>query len=218
MNSKDCIREVRNITGILIREGLAESYNFPSIKTDKGVTNIEFEGSKDLSIALRNVPYSDIHKELVGGKRYNYKFPDDAFIQMAYSFNDKDRLIKHRLCYFPSPTFEPYQDEPDIYELDEIFADIVFRNVLPVPIRFDFDPKNAKELDHPHSHLTFGQYKNCRVPVIAPVRPTHFIQFILTSFYKKKYDQMKSGLGHDFLKKMPSTASKKEKSVLHMAL
>jgi hypothetical protein len=219
MNSKECIREVINITRILLEEDLAIEVNFPTERTLNGLTDIEFDGSKDLSIALRNVSYEDIHQEFLSGKRFNFQFPDGAFVQMTYRFNQKGTLMKHRLCYFPSPSFKPFQDDPERYEKDDVYADIMSKSVLPVPVRFDFDPysKSVAELDHPKSHLTFGQYKNCRIPVISPLRPTHFIHFILTSFYKKKYDTIKGGIYSGFIKKMQSTATKKDKEVLHMA-
>ncbi|MBR8159485.1 DUF2290 domain-containing protein [Burkholderia cenocepacia] len=78
-----------------------------------------------------------------------------------------------------------YQNEPEIYEEDQIYADILAKNVVPFPIRFDFDisEKLFKPLLHPRSHLTLGQYKNCRIPVTAPLSPIVFVQFILSNLY-----------------------------------
>ncbi|MDE2699007.1 MAG: DUF2290 domain-containing protein, partial [Gemmatimonadota bacterium] len=40
-----------------------------------------------------------------------------------------------------------------------------------------------QKLVHPKSHLTLGQYEDCRIPVTAPVTPLWFIDFILRNFY-----------------------------------
>ena len=94
-------------------------------------------------------------------------------------------IERHRLAFFPSPYLDEFQNNPEIYLQDEIYADVVARNVLPVPIRFDYNASkfDNKELTHPMSHMTLGQYKNCRIPVSSPLTPTQFIDFILRSFY-----------------------------------
>ena len=49
---------------------------------------------------------------------------------------------------------------------DEIYADVVGREVVPFPLRFDYDARVKKqEVYHPACHLTLGQYTNCRIPV-----------------------------------------------------
>lgn len=39
------------------------------------------------------------------------------------------------------------------------------------------------------SHLTIGQYKNCRIPVVRPLTPSQFITFILRNFYHTAYNK-----------------------------
>ena len=109
---------------------------------------------------------------------------DGGLIQMFYTFK-AGILASHRLAYFPSPSLEAYQNEPELYEEDEIYADILAKNVVAFPIRFDFDnnDKLFKPVSHPKSHLTLGQYKNCRIPVSAPLSPIVFMKFILRNLY-----------------------------------
>ena len=95
--------------------------------------------------------------------------------------------MKHRLAFFPSPDLLEYQNNQDIYDDDEIYGDIVDRNIVTVPIRFDFDPASFVELEHPKSHMTLGQYKNCRIAVSGPLSPFHFVVFILRSFYNTPF-------------------------------
>ena len=68
---------------------------------------------------------------------------------------------------------------------DEIYADVIARNIVPFPVRFDYDGRDGihEELAHPKSHLTLGQYENCRIPVTSPMTPFWFVDFILRNFY-----------------------------------
>ena len=96
----------------------------------------------------------------------------------------------HRLSYFPAPDLIAFQNEPELYEKDELYADILDRRIVTVPIRFDFDNDASQPLDHPASHLTLGQYKNCRIPVSAALTPYQFILFIVSNFYRSAISQL----------------------------
>ena len=109
---------------------------------------------------------------------------DGALIQMMYAFAD-GTLQRHRLAFFPAPHLEEFQNNPDIYQDDEIYADVIAKNIVPFPVRFDYDVRSEShpELVHPKSHLSLGQYEHCRIPVTAPMTPFWFIDFILRNFY-----------------------------------
>ena len=113
---------------------------------------------------------------------------------MMYTFAD-EALQRHRLAFFPAPHLEEFQNNPAIYQDDEMYADVVARNIVPFPIRFDYDVQEAHHgLDHPKSHLTLGQYQNCRIPVTAPMMPFRFIDFVLRNFYHTVYARQADGL------------------------
>lgn len=183
MTPADVITSISHITSELIRNGLSDAQNYPSKTKNGSQTSINYSGFKDVSIALKNVSYSEIYKHMEKERQFNIKMLDGGLLQLLYTF-EKNSLIKHRLCYFPSPSFETFQNEPDIY-LDEsqIYADVTQRSILPVPMRFDFSPADAEPVDHPASHLTLGQYKNCRIPVNSPLCPSTFVNFVIKSFY-----------------------------------
>ena len=88
-------------------------------------------------------------------------------------------------CIFSRISPRRIQNNPDIYIKDEIYADITSKGKVPFPIRFDYDARSDVHvtLEHPKSHLTLGQYKNCRIPVAAPMTPLWFIDFVLRNFY-----------------------------------
>lgn len=205
-------RQIEEITAKLISLGLSAQQNFPSNQDG----DIAFSGMQDISIAMKNVSYEEIYEKLDSTKSYNIKMLDGALIQMLYKF-DKDKLISHRLAFFPAPNLETFQNEPDIYEEDEIYADILQKNIVTFPIRLDYDPNNFQEIEHPRTHVTFGQYKNCRIPMSEPLTPELFIIFILRNFYNtafRKYDQQFTLGNHRFLK----TITANEKSLLHLGM
>ncbi len=205
-------KQIKKITVKLIEMGLSVEQNFPSNQFGC----IAYSGMQDISIAMKNISYEEIYKKLEEAKNYNIKMLDGALIQMLYSF-EKNMLISHRLAFFPAPNLESFQNEPELYENDEIYADILGRNVVAFPIRFDYDPNNFEEIKHPKTHATLGQYKNCRIPVSEPLTPEVFITFLLQNFYNpafQKHTQKFIISSQRFAK----TITNKEKSLLHLGI
>lgn len=80
---------------------------------------------------------------------------------MEYTSNKRE-LVHHRLCFFPSPDLLEYQSHEELYLEDDIYLDILSKQVVTVPLRFDFENDSDKvcPIEHPISHLTIGQYSN----------------------------------------------------------
>lgn len=214
MKKTDVLKQIENITSKLISISLSETQNFPS--ETNGLVYIT--GNHDQSIALKNIPYNEIYDILNREKNYNFKLIDGALIQMMYIFDDKDNLQKSRLAFFPSPYLEEYQNNSDIYELDEIYADVIYKNILPIPIRFDFDPNNHVVVEHPISHLTLGQYKNCRIPTKTPLSPNVFIDFILRNFYNTAFNKFTKRLAFNTKNIFNDCIHQSEKYLLHISI
>lgn len=182
------------------------------------LTEIWIQDGAEVSIALKNIPYRDLYDELDRKNLYNLKMLDGALIQMMYRFCG-DRIVAHRLAYLPSPTLEEFQNNPEIYLLDERYADITMKNIVPVPLRFDYD--NAKsvaaEVTHPESHLTLGQYKNCRIPVSAALTPSHFLAFVLRSFYHTAYKEYLNELPK-FTESFTASITSRERAIIHVQI
>lgn len=165
----------------MIRCGLAEEYNFPVIRQ----TDIVWEKYQDISLYLKNMEYASIYKEIEQGHNYNIKLPDGGIFQLMYRFNARGtELLSHRLGYYPSPSYEIYQNDAELYDADYIYGDILNKAVLPVVIRADYtrEPEES-EVHHPYSHITLGGYKNCRIPADKPISPMKFVCFIMEHFY-----------------------------------
>ena len=176
-------------TSQLVRHSLCDSQNYPVMKqVGKNVWQITCGEQGEFSIAMRNVPYKEIYSSYSTERLFNFRMIDGALIQMLYEFQD-DELLRHRLAFFPSPDLEEYQSAPDVYESDEIYADILRREIVPFPLRFDYEASNEMHvlIHHPKSHLSLGQYKNCRIPVSGPLTPYLFMNFILQNFYNTAY-------------------------------
>jgi hypothetical protein len=181
------LREVNELTADLIAAGLCIDQNYPTLSRElDDVVVIGFSALNNLSITLKNIPYPEIYETLSANRSYNIRLIDGGIVQMLYQFQGGG-LQKHRLAFFPSPDLLEYQNNSEIYDQDEMYGDVVFRNVVTTPIRFDFDRDAFVDYDHPMSHMTIGQYKNCRIPVAGPLTPYFFINFILRAFYNTPF-------------------------------
>ena len=207
--------QMQRIVEELIFFSLSVDQTFPSKRTEGSETKIDF-GKADISFALRNKPYREIYDELLKAKSYNFKLIDGAIVQLMYKFEGNE-LKNHRLTFFPSPYLEKYQNNPELYENDEVYADVIRKDIVPFPIRFDFDSRAevVVDVEHPQSHLTLGQYLNCRIPVSAPLTPSLFVLFILRNFYNTAFAKFseKITLFNDFFEQ---TITVKERNLIHI--
>lgn len=214
MTKLEIYEQIKNITSSLIGVNLSEEQNFPSEKD--GV--IYISGNHDISVSLRNISYADIYKVLRDDKNYNLKLIDGALIQIQYSFDSDDNLLKYRLVFFPSPNVEEFQNNSEFYSLDEIYADIIEKNIITTPLRFDYDPSNHAVIHHPASHLTIGQYKNCRIPLKKPITPNIFIDFILRNFYNTAKNKYSDELNFDKNNSFEDCIHDLETEILHVSI
>lgn len=189
LKPQQIFNQLQTLTGKLIESGLCDALNFPS-KTNgvNGITEIGITG-KDYSVFLKNISYAEMYKTALEKKIYHIKMLDGALLTLLYRFSH-DQLVSHRLTYFPAPDLIAFQNEPELYQDDLLYADILDRRIVTVPIRFDFDSDASEPLVHPTSHLTLGQYKNCRIPVSSALTPYQFISFIVSNFYHTASSQL----------------------------
>jgi hypothetical protein len=215
---KDIIKQIRNLISGLIATGLTDDQNFPSERRGLGgCKEITFPGASHTSVAMKDTSYINIYDHLNRERAYLVKMADGALIQIMYAFKGS-LLERHRLAFFPSPHLVEFQNSPQIYMEDEMYAEIVAKNIVPFPFRFDFDIRDDifKVLDHPKSHLTLGQYTNCRIPVSAPLMPAYFVDFILRNFYNTAQKRHCDCINFSIPKAFSKTIHPQERSVVHM--
>ena len=184
LKPRDIYSQITALTTGVIESGLCDAQNFPSIAAlPHNVTEIGI-ANKDYSIFLKSITYAEMYQAALEKKIYNIKMIDGALLTLLYRFSN-DQIVAHRLSYFPAPDLIAFQNDPELYAEDELYVDILDRRIVTVPIRFDFDDDDTVRcpLEHPASHLTLGQYENCRIPVSSALTPYHFISFIITNFY-----------------------------------
>ncbi|KHK54197.1 hypothetical protein PI87_16390 [Ralstonia sp. A12] len=205
------------ILASLIERGIADDQNFPVLRSISATEwEISFDGAEHVSIAMGEIDYTDIHQELSEKRSYSVKLIDGGLLQLMYRFNG-DQLVKHRLAYYPSPSLRAFQEDPEAYMRDDLFLEIVSRRIVPFPLRFDFDVKAAKDVQHPFSHLTLGDVRGCRIPVSAGLTPRWFTEFILRNFYQTGTHDFVGGLPeHRFA--FDQTITNNERQLIHMVV
>ena len=213
--SKDIRDQVESLTARWIELGFCDQQNPPVLRA-LGHENEEISIASQgrMAMALKNVEYKQIYDELVRSRMYNMKMLDGALVQLLYRFHRR-RIVKHCLAFYPSLYLDEFQNRPDIYKEDVIYAEVVKRSIVPFPLRFDFDEEAAVNLMYPRSHLPLGQYRNCRIPVSAPLTPSLFLDFILRNFYYAAHSQegQSRAVATD---RFQETITGQERTVLHM--
>ncbi len=202
----------------LIRVGICDDQNFSAIRTFGKQLEVTFAGAEHVSLALKDIEYLEVYRELAEKRSYNMKLVDGALLQLMYRL-EGDRLLQHRLVFYPSPCLRPFPDDPDAYMRDEWFIEVIERRIVPFPIRFDFDDREDIHVDvvHPKSHLTLGDAKGCRIPVSAPLTPRRFVEFVLRNFYQTDERDFVSDLPrHDF--GFDRTITMRESGLMHMVV
>lgn len=178
------VNEISKLTARLVETGMVDDQNTVTRTVLQGRGWYVAQPGADMSIALKKRPYAEVYHELARTGNYALHLLDGALVQFSYA-GTANTVERHRLAYLPAPDLEPYQNDPDLYFGEHHFVDIVGHQVMPVPLRFDYDAREgvSKDLIHPVSHVTLGQYQHCRVPATRAVRPSEFVSFVLRNFY-----------------------------------
>jgi len=216
--AKKFFNQIRQITSDLVGTPLCIDQNFP-IKSGNTWDNCEIEiPSLKVANALKNRPYIDLFQEIDGAKSYNIKLIDGGILILQYRFKN-DLLVAHRLAFYPNPNLALFQNDPEDYLEDEIYIDVIDRRNVATPLRFDFDCNGdtASPIEHPQSHFTIGQYRNCRIPVNRPITPSQFINFIIRNFYHTAYSKYCDRIT-TYSEKMDETIFLEEKSIIHLGI
>lgn len=191
MNAQLVYDQINEVIQRLIITNLSVKQFFPSIRNGaNGDAIISRKASS--SIALKNIAYEEIYLELERTEAFDIKLIDGGLLIIQYHFAAAGNLVQHRLAYFPSPVLPSIDESPALYEQDELYGDVIARQLVRFPIRFDYAPGQAQDIVHPVSHLTFGQYENCRIPVLGPLSPASFALFVLRNFYSRAYKRNKN--------------------------
>ncbi|SFQ80028.1 DUF2290 domain-containing protein [Hymenobacter arizonensis] len=201
---QEIFEQIKKVTRYLISNGLATSVNYPTLVG----SSIAWEGFQDITFALKNQPYEDIYTTVLERGAFNFILNGGGIVQMMYSFQ-KEEMISHRLAYYPHFS---------ISSLSHAQESVSESNNLTIPLRFDFDydAKKYKQICHPYTHITFGNYEKCRIPVSAPVSPYRFVDFVVRSFYMDFYEATGFNMAIVCPLQMRKSIQMPELNVLHL--
>ncbi len=211
--------QINDIVLYMMDTGLSDDQNFTHLDDrERPLIRVSFPGAEHVGVALRDRPYEEIYRDLADSRAFNIKMLDGALIQMTYQFAHGE-LLNHRLAFFPSPSLAEFENDPQSYFEDDLYADIVANNIVHVPLRFDYEASEVlhQVLTHPKSHLTLGQYRNCRIPVSAPLTPLQFIAFLLRNFYHTAYQNYAAKLPTASAR-FPDSIRLEERKVVHIVV
>lgn len=208
--ANDLIKRYRKIVNLLWENNLLNSYNELS-DTFKGKKHVfEYSTKSDDSRLLFDTSLSalDLYEALHRTKQFNFEFKDGSILLFECTIEGK-AIIKQRIIYIkPFDGYINDSHEIDTWELYQS-SDAKTNNLsFPLLIRIDYD-KNEKKEDHPLSHLTFSNIKNCRIPIKANLSLDRFIEFILHqvfNIYNLPIDKMNQ----------EETIRHNEKSMIHL--
>lgn len=187
--ANDIRNQIEMLTSDFISLGLSDEQKFPALKElGKHLFEISLASGASGKLIYKGRRYSEVYDFVLSSGFYNIRMLDGAIIQMIYRV-EEEVLVSHRLSFYPSPYLDEFQNSPEVYEMDEVYADVVDKGVVPFPLRFDYDSSEdvVKEIEHPVSHLTLGNYIGCRIPVSSGLYPHEFLSFILRNFYNTAF-------------------------------
>lgn len=211
--------QIDRIVSFLIEKGLSADQNFAYRRAGSGnLVTITFEGADSISHGMGNTPYEEIYQLLIDARAFNVRMAAGGLLQMEYEFSG-NTIRRHRLAFFSAPYNQEIQSSPEVqFEEQSIFT-VLPPNLVPFPVRFDFaaesDPK--EKTPHPKSHLTLGQYEDCRIPVSAPLNPNMFVDFILRNFYYNAFIPSEPSFPRSNARFLP-TILDKEQQLLHLVI
>lgn len=209
--------QINTLIEYLVEVGLSDDQQF-AFERGNATVEVTFENASYVTEALSGQPYENIYGLFKKQRVFNVRLLDGALVQMQYLFSGSN-ITKHRLAFLPSPHLVQYEREPTLYDMEHTFAEIVGRRVIAIPMRFDFDADDLRhtELNHPKSHLTLGEYSQCRIPVSSPLTPHCFIEFLLKHFYRTRSREFTTTIPH-----LAGTFSRcittQEQNTVHIAL
>lgn len=215
--AKSVFYQIYQLTRDLVETAICVDQNFPYIKDGpSGSCDVEVP-QVSVAKALKKQPYHELYHAMNNARSFNIKFVDGAMMLLQYHF-ENDNVTAHRLCFFPNPDLLSFQNNSEEYLEDEVYLDILDPRIVSSPIRFDFDIEAAvgKSIIHPASHLTIGQYENCRIPVISPIMPSQFFDFVIRNFYNTAYEHY-SDLITKYTDVFDSTITPDETKLLHIS-
>lgn len=141
---------------------------------------------------LSNTYYPLEYQKLIDRRQYSILLSDLSFFQFYYRFDDNEKLLSARLCFYPSPAPLESQDLEDIREAilysDPLEHDDYIYNHIERLEEFEIEPVNTSHIrfdydssatSHEPSHMQFSGVNELRLPANFYPLPTTFIEMVM---------------------------------------
>lgn len=210
--------QINRIIGELVQAGLIDDQNFATSRLSNGLREVRFDGAEEITIALKDLPYSDVYRSFIKNRTYNVLMFDGGMMQIMYTFR-RSTLLRHRLAYFPKPGVEEQYVPSDTDVRDAIYEEFIEENTLPCAFRFDYDADTDRHklVNHPKGHLSIGQFDDCRIPTTGPLTPGQFFDFILRNFYHRAFQRYRPSVPGGS-RAFPEDIHAEERRIVHISL
>lgn len=193
MTTSQFVAEATKLARVLLEYGIAIAVNTPrQVSIGNGVVSVGVPQGTLPNGADVDSPFHriDEYRQLVEAGAYIAVLRDGSLLQIDAAFRS-NVLIKHRYCFYPCPfDLKELGLDADISLLDVVSTfsaqDFVEQIRLLAPLRFEYDPKDARP-GHPASHAHIGA-SSCRIPVHAPISLGHFVRFVVCHFYPDEWE------------------------------
>lgn len=183
IKADDLINAIHDLIFQWQKQGIAIDTRTHKISTHKGQQEISW-GRENYSFSENIFCSLSEYCSLIENKQYSMLLWDGSFFQFSFCLH-KNKIIKHRLCWYPAPV-KINEDEILNFDITSIILEKM-KNcnhedfLSKSPIRFDYAPTD-QTADHPSSHVHLNT-DYCRIPVKSPLSLDKFMGFIVNNFY-----------------------------------
>ncbi len=187
----------------------------------RGIKILHTDGVSDaFKKASQKINYFNTYNIGLQNLDYDFLFFDQSYLQFSFEVNLNKKLPKLRYAFYQNPQeFKTYFDYLEYLKTEQIIdnndtynniGDIFQEeyeqfltesqlNTSSIPIRYDLDIDNYKELLHSASHLHIGYANDIRIPVNKIVTPVQFTLFVIKHLYYHKWKTLLEN--EEFVKK-----------------
>jgi hypothetical protein len=188
MKPHEALSDIKNVIDLLLIDDLAINVNNISIHARGLQRIVTYDSGLDLDFAIhKDFTQISEYRRFVADSMYLVMLNDGALIQASYTYY-RDKLLKHRLGFYPCPVNVSRRDlltEDPLTIIDRVLIGGPSTMFLRSPLRFDYAQDDAT-VDHPAVHLTLN-WAHCRIASSAPLSFGHFVRIVFRHFYPKEW-------------------------------
>ena len=143
---------------------------------------------------LEEAPIDHSNKTVLWKDLNHYKMVwEEHYKNKTFHFRLKDHSLFRFIFNETRLTFE-YLNCPYIFDYilhhGELFEDEDYTEVLPTPIRYDYEPSIFNPISHPIGHIHIGIENEIRIGTDCAFNPMSFILFCLRQMYPDNWNKL----------------------------